>query len=719
MSRQFTINTSSEPRDFTIVEGGDTRTFTITTGVGPRGYDATITVGTVTTGNAGTNAIVTNVGTTSAAIFDFTIPRGDTGATGPNSVSTSTSTNISGILKGNGTSVLAAVAGTDYLAPTGDGSGLTGLKVTRTFANQAAVDAATPDFEGQLALRLDTNLLLSSGIGTGEWYSGFTFDGIDVGANGIACSGSIGAQSLTGEIVITDTLQVGSTSATGTYSAAFGSGTTASGLYSFAGGLGSSASGDLSFAFGGAIASGTASFAFGDGAIASGDASFAFGTDANAVHQGASVETDSQTGTVTSSTTTDEKTFRFANGYRFLGGSATFDANVTVSGILYANHIHGNLAGSVYAHIRAGEELAKGDPVYISGSHGTAPNLIPIVSKADASNAAKMPAIGIMDADLANNANGHMVITGTIADLNTAAYAVNDTLYVASGGGLTATPPAANSQPVARVERSNANNGALIVKVNGLASNGGNGVSDANKLVRFSSAGTIPVASIGGLGTGVATFLATPTSANLAAAVTDETGSGSLVFATSPTITTPTLSRGSTGLVFTAQDNNNASCNLTTDASGRCFFTVNGKTNGTGNSGAYVQLNGFEEAWTTLNVTSNTSGQRVMRFGTLSNRFSIQRLNDAISSITATPFSFANNAPTNSFYMDSSGNIGLGTSSPTAFVDINSNTLRVRTARTPASATATGNAGDICWDANYIYVCTATNTWKRTAISTW
>jgi len=46
----------------------------------------------------------------------------------------------------------------------------------------------------------------------------------------------------------------------------------------------------------------------------------------------------------------------------------------------------------------------------------------------------------------------------------------------------------------------------------------------------------LPVASgISGFGSGIATFLATPTSANLAAAVTDETGSGSLVFATLPT----------------------------------------------------------------------------------------------------------------------------------------------------------------------------------------
>lgn len=52
--------------------------------------------------------------------------------------------------------------------------------------------------------------------------------------------------------------------------------------------------------------------------------------------------------------------------------------------------------------------------------------------------------------------------------------------------------------------------------------------------------GSFPVANVSGLGSGVGTFLATPSSANLASAVADETGSGALVFGTSPTLTTPT-----------------------------------------------------------------------------------------------------------------------------------------------------------------------------------
>lgn len=52
----------------------------------------------------------------------------------------------------------------------------------------------------------------------------------------------------------------------------------------------------------------------------------------------------------------------------------------------------------------------------------------------------------------------------------------------------------------------------------------------------------LPISTgISGLGTGVATFLGTPSSANLISAVTDETGTGSLVFGTTPTLTTPVI----------------------------------------------------------------------------------------------------------------------------------------------------------------------------------
>jgi len=52
----------------------------------------------------------------------------------------------------------------------------------------------------------------------------------------------------------------------------------------------------------------------------------------------------------------------------------------------------------------------------------------------------------------------------------------------------------------------------------------------------------LPISTgVSGLGTGIATFLGTPTSANLAAAITDETGTGLLVFGTSPTLVTPNL----------------------------------------------------------------------------------------------------------------------------------------------------------------------------------
>ena len=58
----------------------------------------------------------------------------------------------------------------------------------------------------------------------------------------------------------------------------------------------------------------------------------------------------------------------------------------------------------------------------------------------------------------------------------------------------------------------------------------------------------LPISTgVSGLGSNVAAFLATPSSANLASAVTDETGSGALVFATSPTLVTPALGTPASG----------------------------------------------------------------------------------------------------------------------------------------------------------------------------
>jgi hypothetical protein len=79
----------------------------------------------------------------------------------------------------------------------------------------------------------------------------------------------------------------------------------------------------------------------------------------------------------------------------------------------------------------------------------------------------------------------------------------------------------------------------------------------------------LPISTgVSGLGTGVATFLGTPSSANLASAVTDETGSGALVFANSPTLVTPALGTPSAlvGTNITGTASGLTAGNVTTNA---------------------------------------------------------------------------------------------------------------------------------------------------------
>jgi hypothetical protein len=89
-------------------------------------------------------------------------------------------------------------------------------------------------------------------------------------------------------------------------------------------------------------------------------------------------------------------------------------------------------------------------------------------------------------------------------------------------------------------------------------------------------------------------------------------------------------------------------------------------------------------------------------------RFALEVYNGSGTLITA-----------NAITVDAVGNFGILTNAPTTALDINANTMRLRSSRTITNSNDPGNTGDHCWDSNYLYVCTATNTWKRAALSSW
>jgi hypothetical protein len=129
----------------------------------------------------------------------------------------------------------------------------------------------------------------------------------------------------------------------------------------------------------------------------------------------------------------------------------------------------------------------------------------------------------------------------------------------------------------------------------------------------------LPVATgISGLGTGVATFLATPSSANLAAALTDETGSGANVFGTSPTISSPTITgTGAIAGTFTG----NITGNVTGNVSGTSGSTTGNAATATAlATGRTFQLTGDVEAsGVTFDGTGNVSLTTVIGTGAIVN----------------------------------------------------------------------------------------------------
>jgi len=143
---------------------------------------------------------------------------------------------------------------------------------------------------------------------------------------------------------------------------------------------------------------------------------------------------------------------------------------------------------------------------------------------------------------------------------------------------------------------------------------------------------------------------------------------------------------------------NNSYLEFLTDAYDRTAITIKSNPAATSLAGTYFTADGYEEAWFNVVARQNASGLRFMRFGNLSNTFSIQLLADNGSYIQSRPFNMANNAPSDSFCIISNGNVGLNQSNPSEKLDVNGNIK------------ATGG-NSLNWNSNYTTTSTNSGKW--------
>jgi hypothetical protein len=118
-------------------------------------------------------------------------------------------------------------------------------------------------------------------------------------------------------------------------------------------------------------------------------------------------------------------------------------------------------------HNNTGAQLDKGEAVYVSGTHTSGK---PLVTKARSNSNSTMPSVGLIKDDIANGAEGLVVVSGTLRnfDTSTPGWSAGDQLYVdaSTAGAMTSTRPTASSQQVQKVAivtRVHATAGSLVV----------------------------------------------------------------------------------------------------------------------------------------------------------------------------------------------------------------------------------------------------------------
>src|SRR6056300_1517271 len=141
----------------------------------------------------------------------------------------------------------------------------------------------------------------------------------------------------------------------------------------------------------------------------------------------------------------------------------TFTGSTELTGELTATEFIGDLRGATLFKGQAGEALSKGEVVYISGISGNTT----VVSKADADDAAKMPAFGVVAADASLNASVSIYTFGRLSGLDTSSFSEGDELFVSTTAGeLTDTAPTGESsklQKIAKVTKSDNAAGSIFI----------------------------------------------------------------------------------------------------------------------------------------------------------------------------------------------------------------------------------------------------------------
>lgn len=521
-SWSFTTNTGTPPSGWSsapptsptntvwfsiaLVNSRDTAALTWTTPapfsqegpVGPPGTAATVTAGTTTTGAAGTSASVVNSGTTSAAVFDFTIPRGDTGATGTAATVAvgTTTTGAAGTSANVTNSGTTSAATFNFTIPRGDtgATGATGAQGPQGIPGTAATIAAGTTTTGAAGSSASvTNVGTSSAA-----VFNFSIPRGDTGA-----TGATGATGTAATIAVGTT----TTGAAGTPATVTNVGTSSAAVFDFSIPQGAGVptggttgqvlakasgtnfdttwltiTGGLSYQGSWNASTNTPTLTSGAGTAGTyyvvnvaGSTNLDGITDWLvgdwAIFNGTIWQKLDQTNAVTSVNGQTGGVVLDAGDVGALATATSSDGSITI------NQVGTNIdltvsvaspASTLLTEVRntTGATLTKGTVVYISGATGQ----ISTVSKALAtSDATSAQTLGMITADLSNNSNGYVTVFGLIEDINTSAYTDGAQLYLSgtTAGAVTTTKPSApiHLVYVGVVEYAHPTQGKILVKV--------------------------------------------------------------------------------------------------------------------------------------------------------------------------------------------------------------------------------------------------------------